>query len=217
MHLSFLFLFAVHAATLHAFPNVWASESNAPSTSNAPDSGTTFLIVHPLDPNDTETIEKTVPNLERICGSEHLETLRSVDGNVSWKVTLSDRKTLRYLAEHPWLKPDKSIGKTLEEFSRRHEKRSELIPRDDEYYNIVAKDYNNDEETKATREFLNTKVTDPSKKFKEFSLPGTSHIIGWGNVQLSEAAKQEVEAYQGVKGLGVDGLVEEDRGEPGWI
>ena len=97
------------------------------------------------------------------------------------------------------------------EFSRRHEKRSALTPRDDHYYNIVAKDYNNDEETKATREFLNTKVTDPSQQIYEFNLPGTSHIIGWGNVQLSDAAKGEVEAYQGVTApLGENGLIEED-------
>ena len=212
MHLQPILLIAVHFANLHAFPNFWVSELKAPSTLDP--SIKTFVIVHPIDPNDSGTIEQTVPSLEKICGSEHVETLRSVggDGDVSWKVTLSDRETLRYLAEHPWLRHDQSVKRALIEFSRRHEKRSALTPRDDHPYNVVAKDYNNDEETKATREFLNTKVTGPSQQIYEFHLPGTSHIIGWGNVQLSDAAKGEVEAYQGVTApLGENDLIEEDR------
>ena len=101
MHLLSILLIAVHFATLHALPNFWASESKAPSTSDPSNYDETFVIVHPIDPNDSETIERMVTSLGKICGSEHVENLRSVGGDVSWKVTLSDRETLRYLAEHP--------------------------------------------------------------------------------------------------------------------
>jgi hypothetical protein len=124
---------------------------------------------------------------------------------------LSDRETIRLLPEHPWLKLDSSAKATLVKFSKRHEKRSDLSPRDDLYYNIVAKDYNNDAETKAIREFLNTKLTDPNQEITEFKYPGTSHVIGWGNVQLSDTAKAEVGAYEGVKGIVEDMPVEYDR------
>jgi hypothetical protein len=160
MHL--LLIFAAFFATLHAFPNFWVSESKAPSTLDFSNNVKTFVIVHPIDDNDSNTVEKIVASLGLICGSEHVESLRSPSGDVSWKITLSDRETLHYLAEHPNLRRDRSLRRTLEEFSRRHEKRSALTPRDDHYYNVAAKDYNNDEETRATREFLNTKITNPS-------------------------------------------------------
>jgi hypothetical protein len=212
MHLLSVLLITAHFATLHAFPNFWGSESKTSSTLNSPTYDNAFVVLHPIDTNDSETIARTETSLGLICGSEHVESLQATGGDVSWKVTLTDRESLLLLAEHPWLKPDQSLKKTLVEFSRRHEKRSVLTPRDDPYYNVVAKDFNNDEETKATKEFLTTKITDPSQQILEFNLPGTSHIIGWGHVQLSDAAKGEVEAYQGVTApLGTNDLIEEDR------
>lgn len=170
-----------------------------------------YIIVYPKDPNDSKTVKETLATLGKVCGSEHKETLRSAAGEVSWKVTLSDRETFRLLGEHPGLRYDLSVRRRIIEFSRRHEKRSDLAPRDDPTYKIVAKDPYNDEETKATREFINTKVTDGAPKIYEFSLATKPHVIGWGNVQLSEAAKKEVEAHYGVKPpLSDNHLIEED-------
>jgi hypothetical protein len=210
MHL--LLIFAAFFATLRAFPNFWVSESKAPLTLDSMNNVKTFIIVHPIDPKDSNTMEKTVTSLGLICGSEHVESLRSPSGDVSWKIILSDRETLHYLAEHPDLMWDRSLRKTLEDFSRRHEKRSDLTPRDDPYYIVAPTDYTNNEETRATREFLNTKVTNPSDTIYEYTLPGDNLIAGWGHVQLSDAAKKEVEAYPGVIApLGDNDLIEYDR------
>lgn len=212
MHLLPILLIFSHFATLNAFPNIWVSKPKASVDPNLVVYDDTFVTIHPIDPNNSEQIARTEDSLGKICGSEHVKSQQAADGHVSWIVTLSDRETIRLLPEHPWLQLDESARKTLVRFSKRHTKRSELDRRDDPFYNVVAKDYNNDEETKATRAFLNTKVTNPNQKILEFNYPGTNHIIGWGNVQLSDAAKGEVEAYQGVTApLGADAPVEDDR------
>ncbi|KAH9873852.1 hypothetical protein IAQ61_004479 [Plenodomus lingam] len=64
----------------------------------------------------------------------------------------------------------------------------------------------------ATRDFINTKLTNPDQEIIEFTYPGTSHVLGWGHVQLREAAKSELEAYAGiVSPLGEDGPVDDER------
>ena len=75
---------------------------------------------------------------------------------------MSDRETLRYLAKNPWLRPDYLLKRTLVEFPRRYEEGLALTRRDDQSYNILAKDFKNNKETKATKELLNTKITDLS-------------------------------------------------------
>ena len=61
------------------------------------------------------------------------------------------------------------------------------------YYDLCANNDLNKEETKA---FLKTRITDAAQDFVEFRLP-SGRVLGWGNVQWSERAKEEVEAYLG--------------------
>lgn len=212
MQLLSILLISTHFATLNAFPNIWGSEPKASTNLDSMTSGDTFVIIHPIDPSNSEQISRTEDSLGKICGSEHVKSQQAKDGHVSWVVTLSDRETINLLPEHPWLQLDETAKRTLVTHSKRHTKRSDLDRRDDAYYNIVAKDYNDDAQTKATREFLNTKLTDPNQKILEFNYPGTDHIIGWGHVQLSDAAKGEVEKYEGVTApLGEEVTVEDDR------
>lgn len=191
-----------------------ASSSGSSAAINADllNLGPNIIIVRPIDPTNSEQISRAGENLVNICGSEHVRPHQTSDGTPSWLVTLSDRETLQYLPEHPWLQLDDVAKQTFTSFTKRHAKRAELSPRDDLFYNIAAKDYNNDEETKATREFLNGKLTNPDQEIIEFTYPGTSHVLGWGHVQLSEAAKKELEEYAGiVSPLGEDGPVDDER------
>jgi asparagine N-glycosylation enzyme membrane subunit Stt3 len=99
-------------------------------------------------------------------------------------------------------------------------KRSHRVQRDEpKRYIILAKDYTNDEETKKTRDFLNSKMSDQNVYVYEFTKLNTSHIQAWGGMTFTDAAKAEVEAYSGVKTIEEVGTGDEERvlppsGEP---
>jgi hypothetical protein len=106
---------------------------------------------------------------------------------VSWIVTLTDRELLPFLYEAPWFELDLTTKKTLRKYLWLNEEN----PDADMYYDMCANDDLKDEEIKA---FLETRITNPAQDSVEFQLP-SGCVLGWGNVQLSEMAKEEVEAY----------------------
>jgi hypothetical protein len=179
-----------------------------------PMNGKNIVTLHPIDLEDSKQIARTSNALDIIYGSEHVTKHQAADGRVSWVVTLTDREHISLLPDHSWLNIDPATNKTLIEFSTQSTRRTILSSRDgDPFYDIRANDHTDDEETKATREFLKMKTSAPNQKFMEFHLPGTTHTIGWGSVQLSDAAKAEVEAYMGREDrpLQLQGPTYEDR------
>lgn len=75
-------------------------------------------------------------------------------------------------------------------------RRSQQTRRDTPLYIARAADPEDDEATKKTREFLNSKVTDKNQEIIELTHEG--HIRGWGRLTLDENGKKEVEEYTGI-------------------
>jgi hypothetical protein len=214
MRLLYFVLFSLHLTTFEAFAKYWHSDSNALSTLGLMSHDNNVVTLHPINPEDSDQITRTSNALDIICGTEHVTKQQAADGRVSWVVTLTHREHIDLLPDHPWLNLDSATNNTLIEFSKESTRRSILSSRDeDPLYDIRANDYTNDEETKATREFLKTKTSAPDQKFVEIHLPGTTHILSWGGVQLSDTAKAEVEAYMGREDrpLQLQGPTYEDR------
>lgn len=112
---------------VNAFPNIWGSGSSAAVEADIPNLGPNVIIVRPIDPTNSEQISKAGENLRNICGSEHVRAHQTSDGTPSWLVTLSDRETLQYLPEHPWLQLDEISKETFSAFSRRRSKRAGIF------------------------------------------------------------------------------------------
>jgi hypothetical protein len=161
------------------------------STAKPSPSENTLITVHPLRPNDPECITQAEIFLRKVCHRDNVKRSEATNGEVSWTVTLTDREVLPILYESPWFELDFSTKMALRKFIRRNEEDHDAEP----FYTIHAKNYKNDAETKATREFLKTKVTNSTRSLRESKYPGTNHIYSWDEVQLSDAAKEEVEAY----------------------
>lgn len=81
-----------------------------------------------------------------------------------------------------------------------------LVPREDEkfstLYIALATDPENLNETQQTRKCLEGKVRE-NTKFYDMSSRG--QVFGWGMLSLNETALKEVEAYEGISHVGVDG------------
>jgi hypothetical protein len=154
--------------------------------------------VYPTDPSNREELKKTEKFLRDTYGGEDVIQNRNSDGLVSWRIILKDGDTTDQLEGHEGLRmvepEDRQKGFT----PKRKSKRSELIRRDDPLYIALAKDPNNNEETKATREFLDTKISNPDRKITELKLG--DQIKAWANIELNDVAKAEVEAYAGISG-----------------
>ncbi|KAF2499384.1 hypothetical protein BU16DRAFT_269270 [Lophium mytilinum] len=120
---------------------------------------------------------------------------------MSWTGSLQKGDITDALQDHPSLSLDRKIAKS----------KLSLVKRDDPYYIAIPKDSEDYAQTKATREFLNSEVKNPSKEIVEIHLPGTGHVIAWGCLQLTGEAKVEVEGYIGVEApLGDDSEVWDD-------
>jgi hypothetical protein len=164
-----------------------------PTTVGPSTSGCTPITIHPLKPDDSEYITEAEIFLRKVCHRQNVKRSETSMGEVAWIVTLTDRELLPILYESPWFELELTAKKTLRRFIRRNED----DPNADPYYTIHAKDYKNDVETKATEAFLRTKVTDPNQPLHASTYPFSYLIFSWCNVQLSDAAKEEVEAYMG--------------------
>jgi hypothetical protein len=164
-----------------------------PTTVGPSASGCTLITVHPLKPDDPKCIIEAEILLRKVCHHHNVKRSETSTGEVSWIVTLTDRELLPILYESPWFELELNARKTLRRFIRRHEGDPDADP----YYTIHAKDYKNETETKATEAFLRTKVTNPNQPLHAFKYPFTNLICSWSNVQLSDATKEDVEAYTG--------------------
>ncbi|KAF2647256.1 subtilisin-like protein [Lophiostoma macrostomum CBS 122681] len=135
---------------------------------------------------------------------------RDADGHLYWRVCWDGGNPTNDLHA------TEGIGIVLPESwpedKRRSWKRSNQIQRNEpKRYSILAKDSTNDEETKQTRDFLNSKMSDASVYVWEYHTPGTSHIEGWSGMPFTDTARAEVEAYSGVERVSEAATGEEDR------
>jgi hypothetical protein len=152
--------------------------------------GSTFITVRPLNANGSESIAEAEIFLRKVCHRNNFKRSETTSWEVSWIVTLTDRELLPILYEGP-VDMSFTTKMILRRFIRRHEEDLDADP----CYTITAKDYKNEAETKATQEFLKTKVTDPTRTLETLRYPGTNLIWSWCNIQLSDTAKEEVEDY----------------------
>lgn len=175
----------------------------------------TDITLHPMDPNNSEQVARTEEFLRFVCGPDNVNQ-RNEPECFSWVVSLShtNLESIHEILENPWLRIYEIAKDHLKETARRLWHAEHCSDRcrcdDDIYYIITAKDYRNDEETKTTQGFFTTRMSDPNQKFTVFHHPGTNHIIGWGHIQFSATALDEVATYPGVKSWGYDGPVYDD-------
>lgn len=92
--------------------------------------------------------------------------------------------------------PDISLRGPPEPGDQRNVEHLRLTRRDVPKYIAVAADQNKDDQTKKTREFLDSKVAD---KTIIITMKDGDHIQAWGQLALTDDAKAEVEKYFGVK------------------
>jgi hypothetical protein len=170
-------------------PNVWIRGVEALSMVNSLDSRDTSLTVYPTDPQDDAQLLAAHKFLENLCGEEHVK-FNPQKGFLSWTISLQNDDKTDALQGHPWLR----LAKDTEESTR-----SEIVKGDDSYYIALAANPDDDEQTKAAREFLNSKVKKSSQEIIELHKPGTDYVMAWGYLQLTSDAKAAVEAYEGIK------------------
>jgi hypothetical protein len=121
----------------------------------------------------------------------------------SWSISLRDGNSTEPLQAHAGLLLSKEAAVA---------KRSEYEKRDNLYWNALNSHPEDDEQTKTTREFLHSKISNPANDVIEIRVPGTNHILAWGHLQLTSEAKAAVQAYKGVDSrLGEDSEVTDDR------
>jgi hypothetical protein len=203
MRLLFLFLFLTPAVISTQLPDIHARDVSSSSNPNLA-SLDTPTFVYPTNPSDAYDLDQAGIILENLYGSDNVIQDHDENGDMFWKVTLQDGYTLDTLKR---LKEFRFEGS--DQLATRKEKpKRALFPRDTGLYMAVPADPSNTEQVQATRVFLNGKVADPALineiKFKD-------QVLLWGHLQLDDAAKAEVEANAGVKGLRIDGELVNNR------
>lgn len=153
------------------------------------------FVVYAADPKNTISLLEVDKFLKDLYGKEHVEFNQAF---FSWSVLLQNGETTNALKGHPGIR----LGEDEES------KRSDVVKSDDLWYIALAANPDDDEQTKATREFLQSKIKNPGLKITELHVPTTKHVLAWGRLQLTSDAKAAVEGYEGIKALG------EDSGEP---
>ncbi|KAF2877623.1 hypothetical protein BDV95DRAFT_153836 [Massariosphaeria phaeospora] len=162
---------------------------STPSTLNAPPSLDTRITVYPGDSQSSTQLLSTHCFPQRVYG-QHDVKLNPQAELISWTISLREGATSDALQGHPGLYLDEATA---------IRRRSEDAKRNDLWYIDVAVDPYDDEQTRTTREYLNSKVRNPSRDIIELHEPGTDHVMTWGKLQLSYEAKTAVEGYEGVK------------------
>ncbi|KAF2176958.1 subtilisin-like protein, partial [Zopfia rhizophila CBS 207.26] len=198
----FILLFYAEMVLSNPSPDIWARGVETLSNLNLLASRDTSLTVYPTEPQNTGQLLEIHKFLKGLYGEERVK-FNPQDGSLSWSISLHNGDTSDALQGHPGLR----LGEETEE-----SKRSEVVKRDDPYYIAIAANPDDDEQTKATREFLNSKVKNPNQEIIELHKPGTDHVMAWGNLQLTSDAKAAVEGYEGIKApLGDDSEVTDER------
>lgn len=182
--------------------DILARSSEVSSTLNPLASRDTSLTVYPTEPGNTAQLLETNKYLKSIYGEEYVK-FNPQDESLSWTISLQNDDKTDALQDYPGL----CLTKDTEE-----SKRSKIVQRDDSYYIAIAADSDNDEQTKATREFLDSKVQNSTQEIVELHKPGTNHVMAWAYLRLSSDAKAAVEAYEGIKSpLGDDSEVTDEQ------
>jgi hypothetical protein len=200
----FLFILFVYAGMVlsNPTPNIWARGYETLLNLNPLASRDTSLTVYPTDPQNAGQLLETHKFLKGLYGEEHVE-FNPQEGSLSWSISLQNGDTTDALQGHLGLRLDKETPES---------KRSAVVKRDNSYYIAIAANPEDDEQTKATREFLKSKVTNSNQKIYELHKPGTDHVMAWGNLQFTSDAKAAVEGYEGIKApLGDDSEVTDER------
>jgi hypothetical protein len=127
--------------------------------------------------DDTADIAGIKKTLEENYKDQDVAWHQDSDGHVGWRVCLDSAQSiedLRNLEGIALVLPENSPANSTREL-----KRSAGIEREeDKMYVVAAKDPNKDDETKKTREFLDSKMKDKNVYIYEFRVSGTNHILG---------------------------------------
>jgi hypothetical protein len=140
------------------------------------------------NPFDDNALTPAYFFLYDLCGEKNIKTEIDKDGFLSWTVVFKEGHTINEV-NHPGIrleKPDPSFFP---------------VPPDIRLYLATPVDRSNEEECRKTLEFLKSKVED-ADSIMEVRMD--KDVVGWGKLQLSTAAKAEVEAYEGVALMGDD-------------
>jgi hypothetical protein len=202
--MQFLFILLVYLETVLSSPssNIWVRGFEATSNLNSLASRDTSLTVYPTEHENTAQLLETNKFLKSLYGEEHVK-FNLQDESLSWTIAIQNDDKTDALQDYPGLR----LTKDTEESER-----SEVVKRDDSYYIAIAANPENDEQTKATRKFLDSKVKNSKQEIVELHKPGTDHVMAWAYLQLSSDAKAAVEAYEGIKSpLGDDSEVTDER------
>lgn len=203
MHLLFLILLFTPAVISTQLPDKHTRDVSSSSKPNLA-SRDTPTFVYPTNPGDTFELDEADVILETLYGSDNVIQDHDKNGNVFWKVTLQDGNTLDTLRR---LKEFRFEGSDQPTTPKEKPKRA-LIARDTELYMAAPVDPSNIEQVQATRAFLDGKVADPNL-INEIKFQ--NQVLLWGHLELDDAAKGEVEANAGVKGLRIDGKLINNR------
>jgi hypothetical protein len=159
----------------------------------------TLLTVYPTDSQDPDQLLEAHDFLQGLYGENHVEFDPE---ELVWKISLQNDATTDALKEYPLVSLDKETAQA----------KYSAAGHGDPWYIVNAANPEDDEQTKATFEFLKSKAENTDEKIYPFHKPGTDHVMGWGNIQLTSEAKAAVEAYEGIKApLGEDYVTIPDR------
>ena len=200
-----LILVSLNFAVLNAFPDVFAREpvDVVALESRIPDN---TVIFYPIDPDNPEQIAQTITRLEELCGSQNVKTVQTENDQISWAIALSEYESRNDLQAVSGLQIDDSANQAMDNFFNHLDKRAAQNVTG-KYWSIYPTNYENDKETRATGEFIMKRAKNAQDE-PTFNLTssgavinGTVHTIGWLHIYLTDAGKDEVKKYQGVKAM----------------
>ncbi|KAF2254064.1 hypothetical protein BU26DRAFT_561320 [Trematosphaeria pertusa] len=201
--MDFLFILLVYVEVVlsNSFPNVCARGAETLSTLNAPASRDTSLTVYPFNPEDSWQLLESHKFLQSPYGKENVKS-NPQEGDLSWSISLQDGDIIDALQGHPGIQLEKETEES---------KRAALVRRENASYIAIAANPEDDGQTKATLEFIKTKIKNPNERIIELHKPGTDHVMGWGHLQFTSEAKAAGEAYEGIKALADDYPADDER------
>lgn len=171
----------------------------------------TMYLVKPVDPNNDEQTNNTRAFIDTKTSNKDRIVNMTIDGHVhTWGYVELSETAAAEVENHEGVKrmiKNHDNAKDMEfKANVSHEsltKRNSIdhdpiSKREDAMYLVKPVDPNDDEQTKETRAFIDTKT---SNKDLVVAMAIDGHVQGWNYVTLSDKAAAEVEKYEGVKRL----------------
>jgi hypothetical protein len=181
---------------LFLFASVLASVTNSDTFGRF--SIPTRYRVTPTDPHNATKIAETERLLKQQYGDTDVQTIPDENNRPTWLITSQQDNidaSLKQIDGVSTVTMDTPATITKREGGG-GPKQSDLAKPPASRWNILA---TTGSDIKKTEAFLRTKI-EPGTNFFEAGLEGYERC--WGNVTLTDAAKAEVEKYEGVAGMG---------------